>query len=82
MKFSSPASVDSGCVPPFRHHNRPLQLNKYLHIYAGWVSYAAGAVQCYRGLELVAGNDQLVFSAAETEFTVCGAIFNVRLTSA
>lgn len=30
----------------------------------------AGLVQCYRGLELVAGAEKLVFSAVDIDFTV------------
>ena len=47
-----------------------LQFNKYFHIYSGRFAYLAGVVQCYRGLELVAGEDQLLFSAGDTEFEV------------
>lgn len=46
------------------------QLNKHLHIYAGWFAYVAGAVQCYRGLELVAGGDGLLFSVTGIDFEV------------
>ena len=45
-------------------------MNKYIHIYAGWFAYMAGLVQCYRGLELVAGAEKLVFSAVDINFTV------------
>lgn len=46
------------------------QVNKHIHIYAGWFAYVAGLVQCYRGLELVAGSENLIFSAADISFTV------------
>ena len=39
-----------------------LQCNKYFHIWAGRFAYLAGVVQCYRGLELVSGSDELLFS--------------------
>ncbi|CAN0025142.1 unnamed protein product, partial [Ectocarpus sp. 6 AP-2014] len=39
--------------------------NKFFHIYAGRFAYLAGVVQCYRGLELVASDDQLIFSAGD-----------------
>lgn len=42
-----------------------VQLNKFFHIYAGYFAYLAGVVQCYRGLELVASNDKLIFSAGD-----------------
>lgn len=46
------------------------QVNKHMHIYAGWIAYVAGVVQCYRGLELVSGAEELLFSAAEIDFAV------------
>eukprot|EP00904_Undaria_pinnatifida_P011028 jgi/Undpi1/7055/HiC_scaffold_21.g09529.m1 len=36
--------------------------NKYFHIWAGRYAYLAGVVQCYRGLALVSGGDELLFS--------------------
>lgn len=42
-----------------------LQCNKYFHIWAGRFAYLAGVVQCYRGLELVSADDNLVFSAGD-----------------
>ncbi|CAN0347517.1 unnamed protein product, partial [Scytosiphon promiscuus] len=41
------------------------RFNKHFHIWAGRFAYAAGVIQCYRGLELVSGDDQLVFSAGD-----------------
>ncbi|CAM9298493.1 unnamed protein product [Ectocarpus sp. 4 AP-2014] len=41
------------------------RFNKFFHIYAGRFAYLAGVVQCYRGLELVASDDKLVFSAGD-----------------
>ena len=41
------------------------QLNKHFHIWAGRFAYLAGVVQCYRGLELVASNDELLLSAGD-----------------
>lgn len=41
------------------------QFNKHFHIWAGRFAYAAGVVQCYRGLELVSSDDQLIFSAGD-----------------
>ncbi|CBN76583.1 delta-9 desaturase [Ectocarpus siliculosus] len=45
------------------------RVNKHFHISAGWFAYAAGLVQCYRGLELVSGSDKLIFSAVDINFT-------------
>lgn len=47
------------CVSAFE------QCNKYFHIWAGRFAYLAGVVQCYRGLELVSGDDNLLFSAGD-----------------
>ncbi|CAM9152625.1 unnamed protein product [Ectocarpus sp. 12 AP-2014] len=41
------------------------RFNKFFHIYAGRFAYLAGVVQCYRGLELVASDDKLIFSAGD-----------------
>ncbi|CAM9704645.1 unnamed protein product, partial [Ectocarpus fasciculatus] len=41
------------------------RFNKFFHIYAGRFAYLAGVIQCYRGLELVASNDKLIFSAGD-----------------
>lgn len=41
------------------------QLNKHFHIWAGRFAYAAGVIQCYRGLELVSSSDELLFSAGD-----------------
>ncbi|CAM9782649.1 unnamed protein product, partial [Ectocarpus sp. 12 AP-2014] len=46
------------------------RVNKHFHISAGWFAYAAGLVQCYRGLELVSGSDKLIFSAVDINFTL------------
>ena len=53
----------------------PYQVNKHFHIYAGWFAYVAGLVQCYRGLELVASSDNLIFSAVDISFKVRTANF-------
>ena len=47
-----------------------VKVNKFFHIYAGWFAYAAGLAQCYRGLELVSGTDQVVFEEYDIGFTV------------
>ena len=41
------------------------QFNKHFHIWAGRFAYLAGVVQCYYGLELVAGSDNLVISVGD-----------------
>eukprot|EP00752_Nemacystus_decipiens_P001683 g1633.t1 len=41
------------------------RFNKHFHIWAGRFAYLAGVVQCYRGLELVSSQDNLVFSAGD-----------------
>lgn len=41
------------------------QFNKHFHIWAGRFAYAAGVIQCYRGLELVSSDDELIFSAGD-----------------
>ncbi|CAM9873857.1 unnamed protein product [Ectocarpus sp. 6 AP-2014] len=41
------------------------RFNKFFHIYAGRFAYLAGVIQCYRGLELVASDDKLIFSAGD-----------------
>ncbi|CAN0421524.1 unnamed protein product [Ectocarpus sp. 12 AP-2014] len=43
----------------------PLGFNKHFHIWAGRFAYLAGVVQCYRGLELVSSDDNLVLSAGD-----------------
>ncbi|CAM9611990.1 unnamed protein product, partial [Ascophyllum nodosum] len=43
----------------------PLGITAYFHIWAGRFAYVAGVVQCYRGLELVSADDNLVFSAGD-----------------
>lgn len=43
-----------------------------MHIYLGWFAYAAGLIQCYRGLELVSHTDRLIFTAVELDFKVRG----------
>lgn len=45
-------------------------MNKHFHVYSGWFAYLAGLAQCYRGLESVAPSDELVFSAANLDFSV------------
>ena len=47
-----------------------LKVNKFVHIYVGWFSYVAGLTQCYRGLELVSGTDQVVLEGFDIGFTV------------
>lgn len=41
------------------------QVNKHFHIWSGRFAYLAGVVQCYRGLELVASDDALLFSPGD-----------------
>ncbi|CAM9558139.1 unnamed protein product [Pylaiella littoralis] len=41
------------------------RFNKHFHIWAGRFAYLAGVVQCYRGLELVSGDDTLILSAGD-----------------
>ncbi|CAM9319898.1 unnamed protein product [Pylaiella littoralis] len=41
------------------------RFNKHFHIWSGRIAYLAGAVQCYRGLELVSGDDNLILSAGD-----------------
>ena len=65
--FSSTCARLNGVFSPI---SLAWQANKHFHIYAGWFAYISGLVQCYRGLELVAGSDALVFSAAEMSFSV------------
>eukprot|EP00904_Undaria_pinnatifida_P011031 jgi/Undpi1/7058/HiC_scaffold_21.g09532.m1 len=36
--------------------------NKHFHIWAGRFAYLSGVVQCYRGVELVSGGDELLLS--------------------
>ncbi|CAM9831972.1 unnamed protein product [Ectocarpus sp. 4 AP-2014] len=50
-----------------KHSNFSLfhRFNKFFHIWAGRLAYAAGVVQCYRGLELVSSDDELIFSAGD-----------------
>ncbi|CAM9379499.1 unnamed protein product [Ectocarpus sp. 13 AM-2016] len=50
-----------------KHSNFSLlhRFNKHFHIWAGRFAYAAGLVQCYRGLELVSSDDELLFSAGD-----------------
>ncbi|CBJ27734.1 peroxidase [Ectocarpus siliculosus] len=50
-----------------KHSNFSLlhRFNKHFHIWAGRFAYAAGVVQCYRGLELVSSDDELIFSAGD-----------------
>ncbi|CAB1101232.1 unnamed protein product [Ectocarpus sp. CCAP 1310/34] len=50
-----------------KHSNFSLlhRFNKHFHIWAGRFAYAAGLVQCYRGLELVSSDDELIFSAGD-----------------
>ncbi|CAM9611389.1 unnamed protein product, partial [Ascophyllum nodosum] len=53
---------------------------KHLHIWAGQFAFFAGAIQCYRGVELVSANDSLHFSAIEdmVEFEIgnFGFVYN------
>lgn len=46
------------------------QRTKYFHIWAGRVAFLAGAVQCYRGVELVSSADTLIFSALDIDIEV------------
>ena len=45
-------------------------MNKFAHIYSGWFAYIAGLAQCYRGLELISGTEQVVFEQFDIGFTV------------
>lgn len=51
--------------PCVKKTKQNLQLNKHFHIWAGRFAYLAGVIQCYRGLELVATSDDLIFSAGD-----------------
>ena len=46
------------------------QVNKHVHIYAGWFAYVAGFIQCNRGLGLVMSTDQLVFTISDVNVMV------------
>lgn len=58
--------------PPHAFLFRSTQFNKHFHIWAGRFAYLAGVVQCYRGLELVSSDENLVFSAGDgLDLEVC-----------
>lgn len=46
------------------------QINKHFHIWSGHAAFIAGAIQCYRGVELVSSQDSLVFSTFEIDYQV------------
>lgn len=46
------------------------KINKSLHIWFGQFAYLAGAVQCYRGVELVSSSDSLIFSTFDIDYEV------------
>eukprot|EP00904_Undaria_pinnatifida_P011027 jgi/Undpi1/7054/HiC_scaffold_21.g09528.m1 len=52
--------------------------NKYFHIWAGRWAYLAGVVQCYRGLELVSGRDELIVSAFDGLDVKLGSFSTVK----
>lgn len=56
----------------FHRHHHAIQVNKHVHIWFGHFAFLAGAIQCYRGVELVSATDSLHFSAIEdlVEFEV------------
>lgn len=49
---------------------RKRQINKHFHIWSGHAAFIAGAIQCYRGVELVSSQDSLVFSTFEIDYQV------------
>ena len=53
------------CRHPLFFPHATVQFNKHFHIWSGRFAYVSGVVQCYRGLELVSGDDDLIFSAVD-----------------